>query len=195
MPDSHPASQKPIEERLKDHLDNLLVTIPDDIPQDPKKDDGLDEIEDLGLHITDDGYYPEAWPTPGKQPTPQTVVQDELGRDAALVVGRPFSKGDLLALHDETCTKARAIMEQKNNDYTGGKGTADPFANFRMAEVIGMDPVMGLLLRMMDKIQRVRTFASDGELKVSGESVDDAFDDMVNYAILGKGMMRERRST
>ena len=40
MPDSHPASQKPIEERLKDHLDNLLVTIPDDIPQDPKKDAG-----------------------------------------------------------------------------------------------------------------------------------------------------------
>lgn len=97
---------------------------------------------------------------------------------------------ELLALHAETCKTTAAIMARKNHDYTSG--SADPFANFRMATAIGLTPVQGLLLRMMDKIQRIATFDSKGELKVSGESVDDACNDIVNYAILCKGLLRER---
>ena len=84
-------------------------------------------------------------------------------------------------------------MEAKNNDYAGGKDASDPFANFKMAASIGVHPVTGLLLRMMDKVQRIRTFTADGGLAVSGESVDDACDDIVNYAILCKGLLREER--
>lgn len=40
---------------------------------------------------------------------------------------------------------------------------------------------------------RVKSFVADGALKVSGETVEDAFDDMVNYAILGKALLREER--
>jgi hypothetical protein len=104
-----------------------------------------------------------------------------------------MNKEELLELHDSTCKACRAIMEKKNSDYTGGKTTSDPFANFKMAAAIGVHPVTGLLLRMMDKIQRIRTFTNDSKLSVSGESVDDACDDIVNYAILCKGMLREER--
>jgi len=45
----------------------------------------------------------------------------------------------------------------------------------------------------MDKIQRVRSFANDGELKVKDESVDDAFNDIIGYTILAKAMTREKR--
>lgn len=105
-----------------------------------------------------------------------------------------MTKDELLELHDATCRDARAIMERKNNDYTGGKSVADPFANFRMAELLGLPGEIGLLLRMMDKIQRIRSFVLDGSLSVASESVDDACDDIVNYAILCKGMLRERRN-
>ena len=100
---------------------------------------------------------------------------------------------ELMELHEETCETCRKIMRQKNNDYTGGKTSQDPFANFNAASVLGIDPVQGLLLRVIDKIQRIRSFTNDKELKVSNESVEDACDDIVNYAILAKAMLMEQR--
>lgn len=107
---------------------------------------------------------------------------------------KTMNRQDLLDLHDETSAKCKAIMERKNNDYSGGKSASDdPFANFKMSQVVGIHPVTGLLLRVMDKIQRIRTFTLDDELAVSDESVEDACDDIVNYAILCKGLLRESR--
>jgi hypothetical protein len=100
----------------------------------------------------------------------------------------------LLQLHEDTCKSCRAIMEQKNSDYTGGKSSTDPFANFNASSILGIHPVQGLLLRVIDKIQRIRSFTNDKELKVSNESVEDACDDIVNYAILAKAMLMEERS-
>jgi hypothetical protein len=101
---------------------------------------------------------------------------------------------ELLELHEKTCETCRDIMRQKNNDYTGGKTSQDPFANFNAASVLGSDPVQGLLLRVIDKIQRIRSFTNDKELKVANESVEDACDDIVNYAILAKAMLKEQRA-
>jgi hypothetical protein len=98
---------------------------------------------------------------------------------------------ELLDLHIETTEKCRKVMESKNSDYTGGAQATDALANFKAAQTLGMHPVMGLLLRMQDKIQRVRSFVADGSLRVSGETVEDAFEDMVNYAILGKALIKE----
>jgi hypothetical protein len=98
---------------------------------------------------------------------------------------------DLLQLHDETTQKCRAIMERKNSDYTGGKTATDALANFKTATALGLHPVTGLLLRMQDKLMRVRSFVADGELRVTGETVEDACDDLVNYAILCKALLRE----
>ena len=106
-----------------------------------------------------------------------------------------MNRQDLLNLFDETTVYCRAVMEAKNNDYCAGEKNAevDPFANFRIAAAVGVHPVLGLMMRMMDKMQRIRAFVADGKLSVSDETVDDAFDDMVNYAILGKGLMRSLR--
>lgn len=102
---------------------------------------------------------------------------------------------ELLQLHRDTSDKCFAIMQKKNNDYSGGEKSPDALANFKMSESLGLHPVMGLLLRMQDKIMRIKTFASDGTLKVSDETTEDAFDDIVNYAILGKALLiDERRS-
>ena len=102
---------------------------------------------------------------------------------------------ELLELHEKTCETCRDIMRQKNNDYTGGKTSQDPFATFNASSVLGMNPVQGLLLRVIDKIQRIRSFTNDKELKVANESVEDACDDIVNYAILAKAMLKEQRAS
>ena len=49
------------------------------------------------------------------------------------------------------------------------------------------------MLRVMDKIKRIHSFVNDKELQVPDESVDDACDDIVNYAILAKAMLKEER--
>ena len=100
---------------------------------------------------------------------------------------------ELLQLHDDTCAVCKDIMRTKNSDYTGGRGSTDPFANFKSSTVIGVHPVHGLLMRVLDKIQRIRSFVNDKELQVPNESVEDACHDIINYAILAKGMLLEER--
>jgi len=99
----------------------------------------------------------------------------------------------LLNLHDETCSKCKEIMKRKNSDYTGGKNATDVFANFNSSVILDIHPVQGLLLRLIDKIQRIRSFTNDKQLQVSNESVEDACEDIVNYAILAKAMLIEER--
>tara|TARA_R100001510_G_C7656812_1_gene217271 strand:- start:4302 stop:4673 length:372 start_codon:yes stop_codon:yes gene_type:complete len=100
---------------------------------------------------------------------------------------------ELLKLHDETHDKCRKVMEIKNNDYTGGKEATDIFANFKSSQILGVHPVTGILMRIIDKLQRIKTFANDGVLSVPDESVEDACEDIVNYAILAKAMLLESR--
>ena len=114
-------------------------------------------------------------------------------RFLSMFVSEMTSK-ELLKLHDETCKTCRVIMEKKNSDYTGGRGATDPFANFNASKILNIHPVQGLLLRVIDKIQRIRSFTNDKELSVPNETVEDACDDIVNYAILAKAMLMEQRS-
>lgn len=100
---------------------------------------------------------------------------------------------ELKKIHEDTCQKCLDVMVKKNSDYTGGTTSKDVFANFRSADVLGIHPVQGVLLRIMDKIQRIRSFTNDGSLKVESETVYDACEDIVNYAILAKAMLIEER--
>ena len=100
---------------------------------------------------------------------------------------------ELLKIHDETCDKCKGIMQRKNSDYTGGKKATDVFANFNSSKILNINPVQGLLLRVIDKIKRIYSFTNDKQLQVSDESVEDACEDIVNYAILAKAMLIEER--
>jgi hypothetical protein len=100
---------------------------------------------------------------------------------------------EVIKMLEETTDGLKTTLRQKSSDYTGGETSQDPFANFKATEVLGVDSVIGVMIRLMDKIQRVRSFANDGELKVKDESVDDAFNDIIGYTILAKAMTREKR--
>ncbi len=89
-------------------------------------------------------------------------------------------------LHEEML----ALIKTKNNDYSGGGG---PFANFKEAENFGVDPLVGLSVRIGDKIKRLQTYCQTGDLAVKGEGVEDIFKDLIGYSWLALGMLHEKK--
>lgn len=80
------------------------------------------------------------------------------------------------------------LIEKKNTDYTAGGG---PFANFEQSQDIGIKPIAGLVLRISDKYQRIKSFIKRGKLE--GEGVEDAFLDLIGYSCLALGMIEENK--
>ena len=78
----------------------------------------------------------------------------------------------LIATQKELCDEARSIMEAKNHDYGGHN---DPFANFREYGELG------IMVRLGDKMSRIKTFLEKGELKVKDEGFRDTVKDAINY--------------
>ena len=96
----------------------------------------------------------------------------------------------------QLCDEIIEITHQKNNDYTGGNSSSNPFANFDSSVDFGIHPVVGLCVRMSDKFQRAKTFAKDGKLAFTGDNdtVRDIFLDIVGYSLIVMGMLeRDKR--
>ena len=100
-----------------------------------------------------------------------------------------MTREELLILHEDLTFDARELMSAKNKDYSGATGGV--FANFKACEYLGVDPITGILMRITDKLSRISSFVERGELKVKGESVDDSVLDIINYAVLVAGMVKE----
>ena len=91
--------------------------------------------------------------------------------------------------------KAMEIHTAKNTDYSGGGGPDDDsLANFKGAVELGIDPGLGIILRMQDKFQRIKAFAKTGKLAVADEGVEDAMTDIANYAFLYLALKSESES-
>lgn len=82
-----------------------------------------------------------------------------------------------------------ALHNRKASDY----GTdADPFANIRATAEFGLPAWLGSVLRMNDKMSRIKAYAQKGTL--ANESVEDSFLDCACYAIIALVMHREEKS-
>jgi hypothetical protein len=103
-----------------------------------------------------------------------------------------MTKDELFALHESTSKRCLEIMKKKNHDYTSGGSV---FQNFKDSAIIGVHPVIGILVRSIDKFKRIQTFVTTGGLAVEGEGVMDAFDDVINYMILAKGIIIEEQTS
>lgn len=100
-----------------------------------------------------------------------------------------MTRTQLLELHTELTTAAKSLMERKNADYGAN---ADPFANFRMSSLLHLQPELGVLLRMQDKMARLVSFIEKGELKVKEEGWKDSITDVINYSVLLCGLLIEK---
>ena len=103
-----------------------------------------------------------------------------------------MNREDLLKHHDLICKTAKDIMKQKNHDYAGADGEK-PFANFERTEAMGVcSTEQGFLVRVIDKVSRLSTFATSGTLKVENESYEDAILDIVNYMVLLSAYLKNK---
>ena len=84
-------------------------------------------------------------------------------------------------------------MKKKNNDYSGDNKD-DPMKNFNLsAEVVGITPEQGMLIRTMDKLNRLGTAFSGIDLQVSDESEMDTIKDGIGYLALTAFRRHQRR--
>ena len=83
------------------------------------------------------------------------------------------------------------IMKRKRHDYSGRN---DPFRNLRDAEFVNVDPLKGVMVRIMDKFARVRSFIEQGELLVNDEAIRDTLVDALNYTSILAAMIEEKMS-
>lgn len=74
-----------------------------------------------------------------------------------------------------------------------GYGTADDaWANFRRVEQMGLNPVVGIVVRMNDKMSRINNLvASDGHADMLGEPLERELEDMAGYSHIGRCMIAE----
>ena len=95
-----------------------------------------------------------------------------------------LTREQLLTIHEELTQEAHQLMDRKNKDYAGASG-ANPFANFKRVESLGVcSTEKGFLVRLVDKLSRLSSFAESGSFAVEDESLRDTIMDVINYAVL-----------
>ena len=116
--------------------------------------------------------------TPPPMVEPVNLGSD--GCDEPLVA--PAKRDALLNLHRELSARALALMTRKNQDYAK---ESDPYANFRMFGALG------ILVRLSDKLARLRSYEEKGTFAVNDEGLIDTTLDLINYAILYYGYKQQ----
>ena len=92
-----------------------------------------------------------------------------------------MTKDEYIEIHVALCDKARELSIRKNQDYASDE---DPFRNFRLFGGLGF------LVRMSDKLSRLRTYEERGTLV--NETVHDTLLDLINYVCLYGAFIMER---
>ncbi len=81
----------------------------------------------------------------------------------------------LKAFIDET-TALAITLKKKNDDYENSIFKTGTF---------------GIMARIFDKMQRIQTIVSTGSVSVDDESIEDTFQDLAGYSILGLLALKE----
>ena len=78
------------------------------------------------------------------------------------------------------------LHDKKNIDYANEQ---DCLANLRGCSRLGLQPVIGTVIRMQDKWERIENFFKNGDLKY--ESLRDSFIDNAVYSLLAVVLLDE----
>lgn len=82
---------------------------------------------------------------------------------------------------------AGEMHDRKSADYGSDK---DPFANVRASEEFGVPAWTGAMIRLNDKVTRLKSLAVKGSL--SNESAKDSFMDIAVYALIAYVLFEEK---
>jgi hypothetical protein len=108
-----------------------------------------------------------------------------------LIDGTSFDKDWWETFRRDEIEEILKLTGAKNSDYTGGIGCDNPFANFDGSTEFGIDPLVGVAIRMQDKFQRLKAFCTDGELTLDtkGDTVKDIYRDLIGYSLISLGIL------
>jgi len=87
---------------------------------------------------------------------------------------------------DRILDEMSALHNKKGKDYGGA---TDPYANVRASAEFGVAPWIGALIRLNDKITRLKSFIRRGELV--NESALDSIRDVAVYAVIMQVLYEE----
>ena len=89
---------------------------------------------------------------------------------------------------DDALDELKMLHDAKNHDYA----TADnPYKNLEGVKRIGIEPWRGIIIRLMDKFERLEGFCRTRELAVKNESIEDTFKDIAIYSTLAMILYRK----
>ena len=95
----------------------------------------------------------------------------------------PTARQALYTLHRDLSAASLELMQKKNHDYASED---DPYRNFRTFGELG------ILVRLSDKLARLRSWTENQKLAVADESVRDTVLDAINYLVLFEAYRGEK---
>ena len=91
---------------------------------------------------------------------------------------------------DDELDALKILHDAKNHDYA----TADnPYKNLEGVSRIGIEPWRGIVIRLMDKFERVEQQCTNGELAIKSEGMEDTFKDIAVYSTLAMILFRKQQ--
>lgn len=135
---------------------------------------------------------PQAIDIPADMPFPQPDDSDDDEEDAMRLPGDSLIAGRLHPTSQrylDLLDTLRELHLSKSSDYGCPSGT-DPLANIRNGAVfVGIPAFKAAMVRLSDKVTRLKTFNATGKLRFEG--VEDTLLDLASYALLTLVLYRE----
>jgi hypothetical protein len=100
-----------------------------------------------------------------------------------------MKREDLLKMHETMTVKAYDLLREKSIAYASED---DAFANFNMAELVGVPAYRSCMTRMLEKMARISSLTEQGKDGSLDESIVDTLLDLINYTVILSGLIHER---
>jgi len=91
---------------------------------------------------------------------------------------------------DDALDELKMLHDAKNHDYAS---VENPYKNLEGVERIGIEAWRGIVIRLMDKFERVQQYCVNGELAIKSEGMEDTFKDIAVYSTLALILFRKEQ--
>ena len=89
---------------------------------------------------------------------------------------------------DDLLDELKMLHDAKNHDYATAE---NPYKNLEEVLSIGIEPWRGIVIRLMDKFERVKQYCVNGELAIKSEGLEDTLKDIGVYSSLAVILFRK----
>jgi hypothetical protein len=91
---------------------------------------------------------------------------------------------------DDALDELKMLHDAKNHDYATAE---NPYKNLEGCERLGIEAWRGIVIRLMDKFERVEQYCVNGELAIKSEGMEDTFKDIAVYSTLAMILFRREQ--